>query len=646
MPSLGTLSTRLTLDNSGLERGAKESEATLGRLRGRLGSVAKAGAAMGVALGAAGVALTAALTKQGLAAVDAQTKLARSLNATADGVRAVQIAAGDAGIDGLEQSLNALNRRLGAVEMEGGPALETMDRLGLSASELANMDADERLAAIADAIKDSGMSAQESARHLQQLGFTQAEANDFFRQGGDAIRAARGEVEDYGLSLSEVDAAQVEAANDAFSRIGRVIEVIRQRLAVQLAPFIEYVADLINDAAKESGGFRDQIDSAISTGIRMGARMADIIEGVRRAFLLAGQASATMALMITERVLSAGAAIMSGPVDALNALIRTANRVPGVSISEVVQPDIVSNTEDRIAAARLAVEEGKAAMQETLMAPMPSTGLEQRLEEIRSRSREAAEQVVADRERMAAPEMGAETDGQTEEDEKHREQLERRLERMRESMMAEQELIEHRHAQALEELREFKEAELLTMEEFDEMERELEEKKQEELTRIAEDGEKDRHNTLSRFAKANQAIRENSIASETAALRSGLQTMFGDQKAAALAMGALKRFEAIASAYAWGSSIGGPGAGAAAAATAAAAQAATLSDMSSTSIGSSSAGSSQPAAGSTSAPAQQMTATVRLVGGDETTRRNAGNIAEQINELRREGWAIEGVSVG
>ena len=650
MPSLGTLSTRLTLDNSGLEQGAKQSESTLGRLRGRLGGVAKAGAAMGVALGAAGIALATALTKQGLAAVDTQTKLARSLGATADGVRAVQIAASDAGIDGLEQSLNALNRRLGAVEMEGGPALETMDRLGLSASELANMDADERLASIADAIKDSGMSAQESARHLQQLGFTQAEANEFFRQGGDAIRNARGEVDEYGLSLSEVDAAKVEAANDAFSRIGRVIEVIRQRLAVQLAPFIEYIADLINDASRESGGWREQIDNAITTGIRLGARLADVIEVIRRAFIVVGHAASVAGVAIARDMLEAANVIMTGPVEAINALIRTANRVPGVNIEQLAPPDVVSRNQARIEGMEQTISASAERIREAFSEPLPSSGLEERLAEIRERSRQAAEQVVADRERMIAPVEGELDGSDSEIDQAHREQLERRLERMRENLMAEQELIEHRHAQALEELRSFREAELLTNEQFAEMAQDLEAQKQEALNRLVEDGEKERHDTIGRFARANQAIRENQMRAETSELRQGLQTMFGDSKEAAIAIGGLKRLESIMSAYSWGASFGGPPAGAAAAAAAGLAQLRTLSQMQSSSSSGGASSYTPSASDSGVSPGgqqgggqQQPTqiANFSLVG-DVFGREQVIGLIDQINDAVGDGVVLRG----
>jgi len=574
MPLLGTLRTVLTLDNRGLETGARQSETTLGRLGARSRELTTQIAKLGVGLGVAGAALAANLTRQGLSAVDAQIKLARSLDGTADGVRAVQIAAKDAGVDVgiMDDAMGKLNQRIGEAMRGTGAAAESFERLGLNAEELSAMDTDQRMAAIADRMHAMGLSSAQAADELRQMGIRNDELTLLMRQGGDAIRSARAEVDEYGLSLSDVDAAQVEAANDAFSRIGRVIEVIRQRLAVQLAPIIEYIADLINDATKEAGRFRDQIDDAITRGVRMGGKLADVIEGVRRTFLLAGQGAAAFAIGVQAQALRMLNALVNGPIKGVNFLIDQMNRIPGVEIPQLEAPQFAQNLERELETARRAYDIAIEDMQETLLAPLPSTGLEQRLDEIREKSRLAAEQVVADRERMAGP-GGLGAEGEEEEvDEAHRAALERRLERLREALMEEGELITHRHQQALEELRHFREAELVTEEEFATMTEQLEKQHQDALTALLREGEEERHDEIRRFAKANQAMRENAITQEASALRSGLQTMFGDNKAAVKAMTALKRIEAISSAYAWGSSFGGPPAGAAAAATAAAAQ--------------------------------------------------------------------------
>src|SRR5690606_3774115 len=170
MPSLGDLSVRIGAKTEGLDRGVDQSKSKLRGLAGEMRSVINTAGKLGVAAGAAGAAILTGLVASGLKAIDTNAKLARSLEGTIDGVRGLQIAAGDAGIADLEGSLNRLNRRLGAVEQGGGPAVEAVKALNLNLRELRSMDVDERLATIADAVRDFSGSTQEAARHLQNLG--------------------------------------------------------------------------------------------------------------------------------------------------------------------------------------------------------------------------------------------------------------------------------------------------------------------------------------------------------------------------------------------------------------------------------------------------------------------------------------------
>src|SRR5690625_7998217 len=94
------------------------------------------------------------------------------------------------------------------------------------------------MALIADRIRDSGMSAQEAARHLQNLGFQERGAVTFFMQGGDAIRAARQEVERCGLAVDEASAAKLEDITNRWTRIVTAMAGIRTHIPVALLPLV------------------------------------------------------------------------------------------------------------------------------------------------------------------------------------------------------------------------------------------------------------------------------------------------------------------------------------------------------------------------------------------------------------------------
>ena len=253
---IGALRVELGLNSAQFQSGLKSSQSGLQKFAAK----AKVAAAVAVA---AMAGMAAKMTKDGLSFIDSQAKMARSVDGTIDGLRALQQAGGDAGVgaDDVGAAMQKLGRRLADAASIGGPAADALDRIGLSAGELLTMDADERLAAIADKAKSLGMSAQETAGLLGELGIKNASMALLVMQGGDAIRAARSEIEAMGLSISAVDAAKVESANDAFSRMGFVTEAVSNRLAIAFAPALQAISVAFVSLMQEGGGLRVVIDA-------------------------------------------------------------------------------------------------------------------------------------------------------------------------------------------------------------------------------------------------------------------------------------------------------------------------------------------------------------------------------------------------
>lgn len=603
---VGSLLVRIGADTGGLRRGGRQAETTLSRLGRQSRQTVNRMGKLAVAATAAGAAMTAALVKRGMQAVDEQAKLSRALGGTIDALRGTQIAANDAGVASgtLGSAMEKLNQRIGEARRGSGTGAEALDRLGLSAERLARMDIDERMATVADAIREKGLSADQAADELRQLGIRNREMVDFMRQGGDAIRDARGEVDDFGLSLSAVDAAQVEAANDAMQRIGRGIEHVTQRLAIELAPIIQGVAELFTDASKEAGGFSDEIGGAVDYGVRAFAFLADAVEAVRRVFVVAGQAVATLALQIQTSMLRAADTILAGPVRSVNALIRAANKVPGIDFGEVEQPQLVQGIQAELALGRRAVEEGKAAMHDTLMEPLPGEGIREWAEEAKQRSRDAAEAVVEDREMQAGKALEIQRAQISEEDEmaqeqaeREREQMEKKLERLREHLMSAEELEQEAHEERMEWLDEAHEAELIKEEDFEEKKEALERAHMDRMKEIRERGMDAIEDTTDASMRSQVASVAGGLADITSAFASESRAAFEINKTASIVQATMKGWEAAQSAWAAGMATGGPAAPAVAAAYTAASLAKTGAQLSSISSQSFSRGGSSQSAG-------------------------------------------------
>jgi len=223
-----------------------------------LGFKAMAAAAAGVLTAAASLrALTSAIGR-----IDAMDEAAQSIDGTVNALRALELATGEAGIaqGDLMSTMQAMNRELAKAQEEGGPAADALKKIGLNAKDLAAMDADARLAAIADAMHGMGLSAGQATAVLQDLGVRSKEMSVALLGGGDAIRAARSDIASLGLELSKSGIEAVTRANDALGRMGLAAEALGNQIAVVLAPVLERMASAFVNSMRDGGALRSVID--------------------------------------------------------------------------------------------------------------------------------------------------------------------------------------------------------------------------------------------------------------------------------------------------------------------------------------------------------------------------------------------------
>lgn len=383
--SLGTLTLDLVAKTGGFVQGMSKAERTSKKWRR---SVEKDLKVIGKAFAGASVLAAgglAALAASGQQFVDSQAKTAARLGSTIDELRAVQIAASDFGIEQgrLTSSLASYTKRLGDAARGTGEAQQAYEALGLEAKELVNLPLPEQLALIAERIADVDSAAERAsiADRLMSGGRTMV---NLFEDGGQAIRAAVDEVDAFGLSLSQVDAAKVEAANDAMARIPRILEPIKTQLAVALAEPLEGISTHFIEAGKASAGFRDDIHDMVDSTVDGLLFVVDAADGVGRAFELAGSAIAMMVIEARWGVARLALSIYSGPINAINALIEQMNRIPGIELGAVQQFDFVDDLKATVDQFDRAGKIARQDMQDTLMAPMASEGLRAAIEAARA----------------------------------------------------------------------------------------------------------------------------------------------------------------------------------------------------------------------------------------------------------------------
>lgn len=556
--AVASLLVSIGADISGLQSGGKEAAKSMQDLGKHARDLGNKMAALGAAAVAAGAAMVAGLTKAGLESIDAQAKLARGIGSTIDGLRALQLATSEAGVsnEDLAANMQKFNARLGEAQRGTGKAKEALDTLGLSAASLAQMDVDQRMATVADRIQELGLSSSQTADVLKNMGIKNGEMVDIMRNGGDVIRTARDDVQAFGLSLSAIDAAKVEAANDAMGRIGLVMESVQNHLAVAFAPMLQELADRFNNLAKENKGFGEQAVRAVErVGVVIGW-LADGLQAIRILFKglqLVAEGFAGAFYSAAQGVIEIVAGISDVVAKELNVTIRGLNQL-GASIDEIPlldKSEFMASVRRFADGSRERVGMVRSELHDLAMQELPSDKIKKFFENTRAAADEAAKAVVA------AQPGGGTFESEDEESTKEREKQAKLLEAQREALAeklnqviefaaTEDEIATAQHEERMETLRASLEEELITEEEFHIAKQLLEEKHGEKMAELRRKGMTAMEKfTQMSFADQAKTVAEG-LANMTAALSRDSRTMFEINKVAGIANATVAMFQGIA----------------------------------------------------------------------------------------------------
>ncbi|WP_304615837.1 hypothetical protein [Paracoccus sp. (in: a-proteobacteria)] len=277
------------LDSAQFERGVKNTRQPLAALRNQFLAVAGAATALGAAI--------SAMAMRGAAEIDKTAKAARRVGSSIGGFRALEMAAGEAGVavSTLADAVQTMDRQ---IARGSKAAIGALGQLGIAVADLDGLDADQKLALIADRIKDLGLSTGQASVLLQDLGIRNREMLLAVMAGGDAFRNARRDVEDYGLALSSTQSDEIELANDRIGRLGIISQYVGEQLALKLVPSFGRLAEAITDSMRAGGTLRTVIDALINNFERLSVYVGVAVAGfgVRYVAALVAARLATLSL--------------------------------------------------------------------------------------------------------------------------------------------------------------------------------------------------------------------------------------------------------------------------------------------------------------------------------------------------------------
>lgn len=207
--------------------------------------------------------------------IDANSKMASSFDVTYAALVNNGTVFQEAGfeIEKMGKAWNDLSLKLGS-----GQANEAMALLNLNVKDLMGMSPDKQFDAVAAAISRLDNENLKAAVSSELFGNEQGRKllplmDDYSAKVADAAAFN----EKFGISLSDIDVAQVAQANDAFGRVKSALGGIINTMTVQLAPAFEAVANWLVSLGYD----KDLFAQGVARSMDALAAMGDV---VRRAY--------------------------------------------------------------------------------------------------------------------------------------------------------------------------------------------------------------------------------------------------------------------------------------------------------------------------------------------------------------------------
>ncbi|MFN3938785.1 MAG: phage tail tape measure C-terminal domain-containing protein [Gemmobacter sp.] len=279
----------------------------------RLASFARRAGIALAAVTAAAAAAGVAMVRSGLADIDAQAKLAQSMQTTVESIQTLTWAGELAGVSlgEIEQATKKLTTRLSEAAAGSGSAVGALRRLNLTAAELQALPLDQRIVAIQDALTRFVPEAERAAVASDLFGDRAALA--FLRIDSATLRDAARDVQDFGVAVSAADAVQIERTGDAIARLSLIWTGLVNRLTVAVAPALETIATRLADMARATGPIGQAI-SALFDNLGRLATYAATFAAVMAGRWVAGMAAAALSVrgLATALVFLRGALIRTG----------------------------------------------------------------------------------------------------------------------------------------------------------------------------------------------------------------------------------------------------------------------------------------------------------------------------------------------
>ena len=237
---------------------------------------------IGIAFATVGVATATIMTKSSMQTVDALAKTADKLGITTQALGGLQHAAKLSGVstETMNMALQRMTRRVAEASMGSGEAVNALKELGINATELVKLPLDKQMEIVADAM--GGVERQsDKVRLAMKLFDSEGVALVNTLAGGSSgLQAMAAEAKHLGITMSRIDAAQIEVANDAVTKATGVFTGLTNQLATAFSPIITGISSDLYQAALDTEGFGNIGQDVANWVVKSFGNVMDVVQRV------------------------------------------------------------------------------------------------------------------------------------------------------------------------------------------------------------------------------------------------------------------------------------------------------------------------------------------------------------------------------
>ena len=390
---------------------AKQAEKDLQRFKDGIEDIDKVSEGAAKALGAI-TAAAGAMTYAVLKTLDAAGELvdvSKLLGISAANLQQLHSAAIMAGVSGeaLNNTLIKMSSTLGEALAKGsGPAVEALNRMGISVQQINTLKPDQQFRAITDSLLAMTNPAERNALAMDLFG----------KQGPRILEVARN-LQEVEKALTDADFEALDAAGEAIDKLKVQFDVALKQAVAALAPYIIAIVNYIRESVFEGDNLKsvilDRIIPAIQTAAKAMAIFASFFVAAKLVGVVAGVAAAFIQVYQGIRAATGAAAVFNAVVGA-NPLVKILTVVLAIGTAAVAVTKVNDAFKDLEAEAQKALDDINKRLKEAQNTTDNTVESTNRLNEAQKKVLEEVNKTVLGYERAAQAQSDKLRFGETE----------------------------------------------------------------------------------------------------------------------------------------------------------------------------------------------------------------------------------------